>query len=90
MAPIFESLATKYPRAVFLKVDVDECQETAGSQGVSAMPTFIFYRNRVKLDRLQGADPNALEAKIQQYYGSEETEEDSGVAGHVIFFSFFL
>jgi len=85
MAPIFESLATKYPRAVFLKVDVDECQETAGSQGVTAMPTFIFYRNRVKLDRQQGADPTVLEAKIQQYYGSEEAEEDSGVAGHVSF-----
>ncbi|XP_059480880.1 thioredoxin-like protein 1 [Neocloeon triangulifer] len=90
MAPIFESLATKYPRAVFLKVDVDECQETAGSQGVTAMPTFIFYRNRVKLDRLQGADPNALEAKVQQYYGSEEVEEESGVAGHMDLNTFIM
>lgn len=32
---------------MFLKVDVDRCAETAGAQGVSAMPTFIFYRNRV-------------------------------------------
>lgn len=42
-------MSTKYPRAVFLKVDVDKCQETAAAQGVSAMPTFIFYRNRVSL-----------------------------------------
>lgn len=36
------------------------------------MPTFIFYRNRSKIDRLQGADINALEAKIQEHYGSGE------------------
>jgi len=47
IAPVFEQLARKYPRAIFLKVDVDKCQETAASQGVSAMPTFIFYRNKV-------------------------------------------
>jgi hypothetical protein len=40
-------LSTKYAKAVFLKIDVDKCQETAAMQGVSAMPTFIFYRNRV-------------------------------------------
>lgn len=47
IAPIFEKLAAKYARAVFVKVDVDKCQNTAASQGVSAMPTFIFYRNKV-------------------------------------------
>jgi len=49
MAPVFQQYAAKYPRAVFLKVDVDQCQETAAAQGVSAMPTFIFYRNKVQL-----------------------------------------
>lgn len=47
IAPLFEQLPAKYPKAVFLKVDVDKCSETASSQGVSAMPTFIFYRARV-------------------------------------------
>lgn len=47
IAPIFQQLSTKYVKAVFLKIDVDKCQETAAAQGVSAMPTFIFYRNRV-------------------------------------------
>ena len=35
------------------------------------MPTFIFYRNRSKIDRVQGADISALEAKIKQHYGEE-------------------
>ena len=39
---------------------------------------------QTKVDRLQGADPTTLESKIQQYYGSEDTEDgDSAVAGHV-------
>lgn len=49
MAPIFQQYAAKYVKAVFLKVDVDQCQETAAAQGVSAMPTFIFYRNSVSI-----------------------------------------
>ncbi|XP_050301226.1 thioredoxin-like protein 1 [Anthonomus grandis grandis] len=83
MAPVFEQYAAKYPRAVFLKVDVDQCQDTAAAQGVSAMPTFIFYRNKTKVDRLQGADPVALESKIQQYYGGEEGDDCEGTSGHM-------
>lgn len=83
IAPVFQQLAAKYPKAIFLKVDVDQCQETAAAQGVSAMPTFIFYRNRTKVDRIQGADPTSLENKIQQYYGTDDTEEGESVAGHM-------
>ncbi|XP_019879651.1 thioredoxin-like protein 1 [Aethina tumida] len=90
MAPIFQQLATKYPRAVFLKVDVDQCQETAAAQGVSAMPTFIFYRNKTKIDRLQGADPTGLETKIQQYYGSEDADDLECVAGHMDLHPFIM
>ncbi|XP_052872300.1 thioredoxin-like protein 1 [Anopheles cruzii] len=80
IAPLYEQLPAKYPKAVFLKVDVDKCSETASSQGVSSMPTFIFYRARTKIDRLQGADINGLEAKIQKHYVSsvDESGEDYG------------
>ncbi|XP_022914878.1 thioredoxin-like protein 1 [Onthophagus taurus] len=90
IAPIFQQLASKYVRAVFIKIDVDKCQETAMAQGVSAMPTFIFYRNRTKLDRLQGADPTALENKIVQYYGSDEGEDADSVGGHMDLALFIL
>jgi len=78
IAPLFSQLPTKYPKAIFLKVDVDKCQDTGASQGVSAMPTFIFYRNRSKIDRLQGADINALEAKIKQHYGEQGGSAEDG------------
>lgn len=35
IAPIFENLSKKYPQAVFLKVDVDECDSVAAANGVS-------------------------------------------------------
>ena len=36
-----------------MKIDVDECPDTAAAQGVRAMPTFIFYRNKNKIDSMQ-------------------------------------
>lgn len=83
MAPIYEQLAQKYNKASFLKVDVDKCQEVAANLRVSVMPTFYFYRNKVKVDSLQGADQAKLEEKIKKYYDSEGSEEDVGVSGHM-------
>ncbi|XP_028033460.1 thioredoxin-like protein 1 [Bombyx mandarina] len=90
IAPFFEQLPAKFPRAVFLKVDVDRCADTASAQGVSAMPTFIFYRNRTKIDRLEGGNTTVLENKVRQYYGSDvaEEDEDNTVAGHMDLITF--
>ncbi|KRT79143.1 Thioredoxin, partial [Oryctes borbonicus] len=91
IAPVFQQLAGKYLKAVFLKIDVDKCQETAAAQGVSAMPTFIFYKNRTKVDRLQGADPASLESKIVLYYqGSDDGEDADSIAGHMDLSPFIL
>lgn len=91
IAPFFEQLPAKFPRAVFLKVDVDRCAETASAQGISAMPTFIFYKNRTRIDRLQGADPSSLENKVRHYYGSDESsEDDNAVAGHMDLATFIV
>lgn len=52
------------------------------------MPTFIFYRNKTKVDTIRGADPALLEEKIKKWYTEEEGEEgDSVVKGHVSFAS---
>lgn len=68
IAPFFKQLSTRYPNAVFIKIDVDKCQGTAMANNVSAMPTFVFMRNRVEIDRIRGADKNSLENKVKQHY----------------------
>ncbi|KAK3095560.1 hypothetical protein FSP39_016107 [Pinctada imbricata] len=89
IAPFFGQLSLKYTSVVFLKVDVDQCQETAQSQGVTAMPTFLFYKNKEKVDELRGADQNALEEKIKQWKGGdEEGSDDVAVKGHMDLSSF--
>merc|ERR1711869_46266 len=44
IAPVFAKLAEEMPDIVFVKVDVDENEETAGACGIQAMPTFQFYK----------------------------------------------
>lgn len=47
---------------------------------------FLFsHCFQTKLDSLQGADHEALEARIRQHYGDGDSEEveDCGVPGHV-------
>lgn len=85
IAPEFMKFSIQYPKAVFLKVDVDQCQETAQKEGVSAMPTFIFYRNKVKIDLLRGANVAGLEEKIKKWYGEGEEEDGDEVTvkGHM-------
>ncbi|XP_062607510.1 thioredoxin-like protein 1 [Saccostrea cucullata] len=84
IAPLYGELSLKYTNVVFLKLDVDQCQETAQSQGVTAMPTFIFYKNKVKVDEMKGADPAALEEKIKKWMGEgEEGADEVTVKGHM-------
>jgi len=84
IAPGFEELSRRYPHVVFLKVDVDQCPDLAAAQGVTAMPTFIYYRDKTKLGLVRGPDIQAIEAKIKEYDGEEgEKATESGVHGHV-------
>lgn len=44
------------------------------------MPTFIFYRNKAKIDRIQGANVESLQTKIEQHIGPAGGDAD-GDAG---------
>merc|ERR1711924_291283 len=51
IAPLFGELSEKNPDVVFVKVDVDENQETAAACGINCMPTFQFYKNGARPSR---------------------------------------
>lgn len=67
MAPLYTKLAAKYPKVVFLKIDIDEVRDVAARWNISSMPSFFFTRNGKEIDRVVGADKTSLEAKIAKY-----------------------
>ncbi|CAI4217795.1 unnamed protein product [Parascedosporium putredinis] len=61
IAPVFSQLADEYAvtgHVAFAKVNVDNVKDVAAKYGVSAMPTFVVFRNGkpggVAVDGLQG------------------------------------
>lgn len=79
IAPFYKQLSEKFPQAVFLKVDIDVCEDTALAHGVTSMPTFMFFKNNTKIDRFSGADTKLLEEKVKQYCASEGGDEAAEV-----------
>ncbi|KAK9115143.1 hypothetical protein Syun_021940 [Stephania yunnanensis] len=69
VSPLYKSLAAKYPKVVFLRVDIDEGRDMAGHWQVSSVPSFFFIKNGKEIDKLVGADKSELEKKIAQYAG---------------------
>jgi len=67
IAPFFEQLSNRYPSVVFAKVDVDKCPSIAASQSVNAMPTFLFFFNKMKVDTQRGAIQSELEEKVKKW-----------------------
>ena len=49
IAPQIEEMSKSHDNVVFLKVDVDEAEDAAQEFNVSAMPTFIFMKSKVKV-----------------------------------------
>jgi len=49
---------------VFLKVDVDECEDIAAKYSVNAMPTFVFIKSGEKVASLTGANKEKLKQLV--------------------------
>ncbi len=50
----------------FYKVDVDELPDVSEAYDVSAMPTFIVFKNGQKVGQVVGANPAAVETEIKR------------------------
>ncbi|GMQ11571.1 hypothetical protein CsSME_00054158 [Camellia sinensis var. sinensis] len=67
ISPLFTTLAGKYQKVVFLKVDIDEATDAAARWNISSVPSFFFIKNEEEIDKVVGADKSSLERKIAQY-----------------------
>ena len=66
IAPHFERLATEHKDAIFIKVDVDDASDVASDQEISAMPTFKFFKNKVQVFSMSGANLEKLQQKVAE------------------------
>lgn len=69
IAPVFADLAknAQFSNVVFVKVDVDAAPDVAGKYNVAAMPTFVFLKNGVEIERFSGANADRLTKTIQAH-----------------------
>ena len=66
MSPILAEMADERPDVRFVKMDVDENQETAIRYGVLSMPTLMVFRGGEPVLRLVGARRKSrLEAELE-------------------------
>lgn len=61
IAPFLAECAKKYENVIVLKVDVDQVSEVAEAYDVTAMPTFMLFKNGKKADSVTGANRGALD-----------------------------
>lgn len=70
IAPKFEEFSEKYPDAVFLKVIGDaspEASKLMKREGVRSVPSFHYFMNGEKVDVVNGANAEAIEAAITKH-----------------------
>ena len=59
-------MAEANPEAIFIKVDVDDNDETAAACGIQCMPTFQFFKDGKMVHKMEGADEATLRAKVAE------------------------
>ncbi|KAI9845475.1 MAG: hypothetical protein M1837_004813 [Sclerophora amabilis] len=84
IAPIYEQLSTKLTipnKITFTKVDVDKQREIAQTYGISAMPTFMIFKNAKAVSTIRGADPRKLSEAVQKLATEAESNGSASSGG---------
>ncbi len=66
MNPSVDAIATKYSHVMFIQANAEKCPMTTKKNHIFKVPLFLLFNNRVKVDRIEGASPSELEAKIRR------------------------
>jgi thioredoxin len=70
LAPVMEGIKTQHSDVVFETIDVDIDHEQASKYAIRSVPTVIFVKDGVEVERLVGVNSKlAYENKINEYKG---------------------
>ncbi|XP_019193216.1 PREDICTED: TPR repeat-containing thioredoxin TTL1-like isoform X2 [Ipomoea nil] len=67
ISPFLDTLCTRYPSIIFLKVDVEDSPAIATAESITTVPTFKIYRNGSQLKELVCPSPEELETSVRHW-----------------------
>lgn len=67
ISPLFKKLAKEHTSIHFYEVDVDENQTLSEMMNITAMPTFVFLKEKKEVIRMKGADEKRLVDIIKNF-----------------------
>ncbi|XP_004438920.2 PREDICTED: glutaredoxin-3 [Ceratotherium simum simum] len=84
MNDVMAELAKEHPQVSFVKLEAEAVPEVSEKYEISSVPTFLFFKNSQKIDRLDGAHAPELTKKVQRHAssgsfppsGNEQPKED--------------
>lgn len=93
--PWFEAVAADYPDVAFVEVDAYDTDGPALSEGITNVPTIVFYHDGEKGETITSTSQmreNDIRSKMQQYYanyggGSYDSGSGGGSGSSVITFN---
>ncbi|XP_059586002.1 glutaredoxin-3 [Alligator mississippiensis] len=70
MNNVMAELAKEHVQVTFVKLEAEAVPEVSEKYEISSVPTFLFFKNLQKIDRLDGAHAPELTKKVQRHASS--------------------
>lgn len=80
MEPVLAQLAVDAPQAHFFRVEAEEQPEISDAYDVGAVPYFLFLKDGVVVDKLQGANAPELANKVANLAGPNTSVKEASPA----------
>ncbi|XP_009891046.1 PREDICTED: glutaredoxin-3 [Charadrius vociferus] len=77
MNEVMVALAKEHTQVTFVKLEAEAVPEVSEKYGISSVPTFLFFKNSQKVDRLDGAHAPELTKKVQRHASSSSVSAAS-------------
>ncbi|CAH2322880.1 glutaredoxin-3 [Pelobates cultripes] len=70
MNEVMEELAKDQPQVTFVRLEAEAIPEVSEKYEITSVPTFLFFKNSQKIDRLDGAHAPELTKRVQRHAAS--------------------
>ncbi|NXO21350.1 GLRX3 protein, partial [Cisticola juncidis] len=67
MSEVMAALAREHSQVTFVQLEAEAVPEVSEKYGISSVPTFLFFKDSQKVDRLDGAHAPELTQKVQRH-----------------------